>query len=312
MSSIAFVTASTVLAQDEVDYIACGGKSLQIPCENVAIQGLVWWVPTSSNGIPTGYRPVIQATKPTTDSVKTVRVLDKTKNITYYIAIADGDDETVFSDACNSCCDNDPVIPPVTIPTPIVEEEPCPVVDDQTLVYEFQFPLPLNPFSLTYKVPIITINGVPQSALNGPYADPAAVLAAVQGAYGSAGTWSLGAGNTLLLLSSETTESASVDIELIPESYCFEIPGTDTTVNGIKLGSPAENVEFPQVVFNDTTADLRNAIVNAIQPYLIGTVEVVEDTGTYYVKYTGLGLPVNLTLDGADVAGTTFATGTCP
>lgn len=311
MSSIAFVTAQ-VIAQNEVDYIECGGKALQIPCEDIAVQGTLWFVPQIANGILTGYRPDMSADKPTTDSIHVLRILDRTKNSTYYILIADNADETVFTNLCNNCCDESSIMPVVTIPEPIIEEAPCPTVPSGTPVYDFQFNIPANPYSLDYRAPYISINGVVQADLAGPYADPTALLAAFTGTYGSAGTWTLNDDETLLLLSSTTTETAGVTVELIDESYCFEIPDTNTTVNGIKVGSPAQNVTFPQVTFNDTTESLRNAIVNAIQPYLNGTVEVVENTGTYYVKYTGQMLPVQLTLDGANVSGTAFASGTCP
>ena len=316
MASVAYVTSDQVLMENEQQNVDCP-VSVQLPCASIQPQGTAWLVPiVNSGGILIGYNINHDTAKPTPDSVNTVRLWDKERNVTYWAAIDDADDETVFIDRCNACCGATPVMPTVTIPAPITEDCPCADSDGN---YTFFFPVPDNPNTLDFLITNGTFNGVagtPTPAAGG-YANIAAVLTFLQTAvtgWAAYGTWSLVNSNKTIKLVSATTECANVVLGLEEASYCFEIPGTATPVNGIKIGAGTPvNTEFPQISFDDTTAARRQAIIDAIQPFLPqGTLEIVDDSGTYYLKYTGISLPVNLTLDGSDVAGTTFSTGACP
>lgn len=314
MSSVAFVTSNQVVRINEQDYAECL-QSAQVPCEDTITQGTAWAVPVvSAAGLLAGYDMVISATKPQSDAINTVRVWNKTRKITWFLAIGDSDTEAAFVDKCNACCGATPVMDTVTIPSPLVEDCPCADSDGN---YTWLFPFPTNDIPLDYLLTGFTFNGAtPPTPAAGGYASKAAVLTFVQTAvtgWAAYGTWSLeGDNDEYLKLVSTSTECAGGDITLEEASYCFEIPAASTEVNGIKIGATPVNTEFPNITFDDTTAANRQTVIDAIRPYLIGDLEVVEDTGTYFVKYTGIQEPVTLTLDGVDVAATAFSTGACP
>lgn len=321
MSSVAFVNSTQVIQMNEISYGACP-RTENIPCEGTQIQGLWWAEPTVYGGAVNGYKILkgdsrTNYAKPSTDSIRVIRVYNIVNDYTYYLAVADGDTESVFVDRCNACCGTTPVMPTVTIPAPIIEDAPCPDVPNGTPTYTFNFAIPANPNSLKLALDNFTFNGVagtptPVAPPTG-YVSAATILTWVQANWGAYGTWSLQNTSKDLRLVSTSTESAGGTIDLIAASYCFQIPGTATETNGITIG--ATNVSFPNIFFDDTTEPNRNAIINAIAPYFANgydDLSIVEDTGDFFVKYTGLQLPVHLLLDGSTVSGTTFATGTCP
>lgn len=119
--------ANTVLAQilrrNNYDYDCVHKES--ILCGESVTEGLYWRIPLVSNGVFTGYQYRMSESKPTDDSVKAIRVRDRKNNITYYVAIADGDTETAFTELCNACCDGDTEMDTVALPDVIIEEEGC-------------------------------------------------------------------------------------------------------------------------------------------------------------------------------------------
>lgn len=313
MASVTFVTSNQVIRINDQNLAQCPG-SAQIACADSVPQGTAWAVPVvDSFGILSGYDIVVAADKPSPDSIHVLRVWDVERNITYFIAIDDADDGSVFVDNCNACCGTTPVMPTVVIPDPIVEECPC-ADEDGNIV--FQIPMPSNPNSLDLLISG-TFNGVagtPAPAAGG-YADATALLTflntAVTG-WAAYGTWSYaGVGNTTLILTSTTTLCADVEVTLEAASYCFEIPAVATEVNGITIGAPPTTTNFPNIFFDASTAASRQAVIDAISPFLIGTLEIVG-AGPYFVKYTGVQLPVVLTLDNVAVVATTFTEGACP
>jgi len=97
-----------------------------INCENAVSEGFYWRIPTSKGGVHTGFIYRKSDTKPTPDSVKTIRVNDRLNNTIYYVAVADNANDQVFNDACNACCDNVAPLPTVALPAIIIEEAGCP------------------------------------------------------------------------------------------------------------------------------------------------------------------------------------------
>lgn len=314
MSSVAFVTSNQVLAINELDYGTCP-QSAQIPCEDTITQGLAWAVPVTQNGVLYGYEISTVVDKPQSDAVHVVRIWNRTLKITWFAAIGDNDTEAAFVDKCNACCGATPVMTTVTIPNPLVQECPC---ADEDGNYVYKIPMPSNPNSLALIIAgkFNGVDGVPAPAAT--YADAAALLTflntAVTG-WDAYGTWTYeGAGNATLVLTSTTVLCAQIEVTLETASYCFEIPGTPTLVDGIDMDNDGDtvNTSFPQISFDDTTAASRQAIVDALTPYLIGDLEVVLDAGSYFLKYTGVQKPLNLTIGGVLVAATAFSTGACP
>lgn len=321
MSSVAFVKSTQVIQVNEISYGACP-RTENIPCEGTQMQGLWWAEPTTIGGAVNGYKIVKgdardNYAKPTTDSIRVQRVFNTVNNYTYWLAVDDAAEESLFVDRCNACCGATPVMPTVTIPAPIVEQMPCPNVPNGTPTYTFEFAIPANPNTLKIALNNFTFNAVagtptPTAPPTG-YASAAAILTWVQANWAAYGTWSLVNSSKELQLVSTTTVSAGGTIDLIAKSYCFQIPGTSTETNGITIGST--DVDFPNIFFDNTSAPNRNAIVNAIAPFFANGADdlsIVFSSPNYFVKYTGLQLPVHLLLDGATISGTTFATGTCP
>lgn len=314
MASVAYVESTQVLQVNNIPLYECP-KTASIPCEGTQLQGIYWGVPIMGGGIQTGWQWVIQATQPTADSVRAIRLWDPSTSTTWYIAVtADQTSEEAFVSRCNACCGTTPSMPTVTYQAPVYEECPCAVDVNGTNTYTYYFPVPTNPNALNYLITSSSFNqvaGTPAPA-GGGYANIAAVLTFLQTAvtgWAAYGTWSLVNSNTLIKLVSTTVTCAGLNLSLLAKSYCFAIPDADTTANGMRIGG--QDLTFPLVHFSDDSASTRQAIVDAIRPFLIGDL-VIVGSGPYYVKYTGFQVPNRLNLNGAAVSGTTFATGTCP
>lgn len=315
MSSIAFVRSDQVVSINDLSYANCP-KTENIPCESAVPQGIWWAEPYITSTGLTRYNylkeiPIQYNGTPPADWFRVLRIWNTLNDTTLYIAV-DADGEADFVDACNGCCGETPVMPTVTIPAAIIEVEVC---ANEAGNFVIDFPLPYNPNNLPLQVgnPVY-INGSPAAALTpfGPFANPAAMLAEFVSTYSTTyGTWSLQNSNKVLRLTGTVASSAGVDIQLVAASYCFQIPGTNTTVDGIRFNATNALLPSGQIIFSNATATSRNAIAAALSQVLVGTVEVVG-AGPYYIKYTGLQVPSQLTLAGANVSGTVFATGTCP
>lgn len=283
-------------------------KTVQIPCGNIQIQGVEWWVPIVSGGKLCGYRRWLGnspggSDPPQPDAVKTLRIWDIDGNNTLWILIENSDDETSFVDNCNGCCGTTPVMASVTIPNPIVEDCAC-AVDGE---YTYNFTIPSNPNALKYNILLPTVNGVvltPALSAAG-YATPAALLTAVQTNWAGAGTWSLQAGNTVLRLVSEDAACVGLSVVLLAASYCLTVgaSGSPDDYNGIKFGT--DIVSFPTI---SVDADNRDDLVNAIRPFLVGT---ISTSVAGKIQYTGLQKPVEMTFDGVLVTGRAWAAGVC-
>lgn len=119
-----------VIRKNSYDYNCLHQESIN--CESAVSEGFYWRIPTSKGGVHTGFTFRKSDTKPTPDSVKTIRVNDRANGIIYYVAVADNATDQVFVDACNACCDNVEPLPTVAIPDIIIEETGCPVDGNYT------------------------------------------------------------------------------------------------------------------------------------------------------------------------------------
>jgi hypothetical protein len=304
MSSISFVKA-LVVQINEQQLFASGGVKRNIPCGPMTeVLDLYWAYPITSNGILQYYWYQIGGSRPTVDAVNVLRVKDNSSGQTYFIALQDSQNAGTFTSACNGCCGSTPDISTGVVIPPI-DAEICICPDVTTTdTYTFKAPIPANPNSLTLSLVGSFNNAAGTPAPNASYADAAAILTWVQANWSAYGTWSLQATNTLLQLVTTTVTCANIDIELIPAVYCFTYPAASTTVDGIKIGGSI--VTFPAITFTNATPQ---ALVDAISPYLIGTLDSTSIAGK--LQYTGLQVPDNLTYQGSDVANTSFTGGAC-
>lgn len=129
--------ANSILAQvvrrNSYDFTCQHQES--ILCQNSTVEGIYWRIPTSRAGVATGFVFRKSESKPTPDSMKTIRIHDNINNITYYVAIADNADATAFTNACEACCDDVQPMDLVAMPDIIIEEEGCPDEDGDYLYF---------------------------------------------------------------------------------------------------------------------------------------------------------------------------------
>ena len=140
---------------NEFDFFNCP-KDVAVPCGSLHVQGVVWFIPTQSNGAQTGYQQRRSQTKPTPDSVKTVRVKDQVSGSTYWLLINDNENESIITDTCAECCGAVTPLPNVIIPTIIIEEVGCPEIVSSVETYNY---LSIAPVSSRYRA-VGSKNGV--------------------------------------------------------------------------------------------------------------------------------------------------------
>lgn len=144
--------ANSVLAQiirrNAFDYECLHQES--ILCENAVVEGIYWRIPIVSKGVLVGYNFRASATKPTPDSIKTIRVRDKVNSLTFYVAIADNGTAELFTDACNACCDEVAPLATVAFPDILIEEQGC--IDDDGNYSYFATVLTPPPAGAVYKL----------------------------------------------------------------------------------------------------------------------------------------------------------------
>lgn len=290
MPSIAFVNCY-LLAKNTTGltdcYLARETVIEAVPCINIEVRGVEWFVPQVVNGQFKGYTTKISTTQPTPDSVKTVRILDKMKLNTYWIIIPIGSDETVFSNNCNACCGSTPAIVPALsdMPLPIIQQCPCTDVNNN---YIFEFGVPPNPNALNYQVSGVYFDNAHRTDMDGQqFSSVALLLAALNFHFGAYATFTI-QGNSIQG-SSTATKCMAMDIELHAANYCFTF-GAATPVDSIEIsGTP---YAFPTGI---ATIDVNNpnAIVAALQKLLVGTftLNVAGSPATGTLQYSGTQIP---------------------
>lgn len=112
-----------LLRKNAYDYTCIHQESIN--CEAAVSEGVYWRIPTVSKGVHTGFTMRKSATKPTPDSMKTIKVRDRVNGQTYYVAIADDANDQLFNEQCNACCDDVDALPTVAFPDIIIEEQGC-------------------------------------------------------------------------------------------------------------------------------------------------------------------------------------------
>ncbi len=282
-----------------------------VDCENVKVWGVEYLVPYSVNGILDHYYTRIIDTTvdtPPLDAIRTLRLHDSRENDTYWIAIANNQDATTFSDFCNQCCGagNDYSQLISGLPLPIIEQTTCAVSPTGSNTYTFRSTPPANPYALNVIFDRLTFNNGTQPAVAVPAGGFANIAAAVTWAnsnLGAMGTWSVV--NGAIQLVSTTTTSINLNVTLVPVYYCMTLPGTAFTANALVV-KDAANVDY-SIPIAPLTASAANVgvVADRLKSYLNGgTVSVVAGK----VQYFGTQKPVKLT-DGTNNAA--FTAGAC-
>lgn len=150
---MANLVLAQILRKNSYDYNCLHQESIN--CQDAVSEGFYWRIPTSARGVHTGFIFRKSDTKPTTDSVKSIRV--RAGGQTYYVAVADNANDQVFTDACNACCDSVAPLATVTLPDIIIEESGCP---DENGNYQYRaYPTDPLPAGSKYTLSGV-VNGV--------------------------------------------------------------------------------------------------------------------------------------------------------
>lgn len=301
---IQFLTGQAVM-MNNILRLTCG--QIAIPCD-VEVQGIEWLVPIIYNGRLNGYDRAIQTTKPSPDSIKTIRVLSKGKRDTYWIAINDADGIKKFTDNCDGCCGDTPAMDAVTIPVAITEDRAC---ADDTGHYTYYFALPPNPNGFDYLVSdsYNGAYGTPAYVLDTAIDTPAEVLTWFQANRGNSGAnvWSLVSTNKILKLVSTNVVSAGVNITLNPATFCMPIPSTATTFDSVTIGGVS--VPVPATTLSRLNPQ---AVIDRLRDYMPGMFTIItlaSPNDFPHIQFTGKVVPTVLQLAG--VTKGTFAAGAC-
>lgn len=274
------------------------GTTIYIPCEQTEIIGPAWRIPQTSGGRVIGYNYVTandSSVKPTADSLKVLSVkFTNDAGITQlYFAIADNDQLGTTSPPsqlaylCNGIGGGLPVMPLVTIPTPILQTGPQ-STDNTTGANTFIFSFPENPAGLEYLVNAVYLNGVaPTPAYVAAGITTVAGVAAYANTHWSDyGTWTNPSTNILKLVSDsgdvQMVLRAGIVVELAPVDFCFDLTAysTPAAVNGVKFGT-GNIIPVPAFLLTNNNVDLLNVLIR------------VMSSGTTYNTATSHKLGIN-------------------
>lgn len=228
----------------------------QISTANITIVNSFWLIPRVQNGHVIGYAEqtaINTATPPTPDSIKVLRIKDKSDQSNYDLAIALTDNISTSSPPNTFAFDADglggalPVMPTVVIPFPVIEFLPTSVVGSNNI---FTFTFPANPNALLYSIPAPFFNGVLAGT---PYAPsgittPAQFVTWANTNWSVYGTWANPTGTVITLTSATTNVTAAgLIIALTPAAFCFDLTAysTPALVNQIKFGTSGTLINFP-------------------------------------------------------------------
>lgn len=252
-----------------------GGTTMNIPVIGTQIIGSYWRVPQAQGSRLLGYQyktAVETSTPPTPDSLKILRLkLTGEGGVTSIdIAITNTDNmagstpQNQFAFLADGTGGTLPIMPPVTIPYPILQDSPESTNGTTNL---FTFPFPANPAALLYNIQGLYING---AALT-PYVPTgittvAGVATYFNTNYSAYGTW-LSTGDILKL--SSTTGAATqalkagMNSSLAPAPFCFDLTAfsTPSAVNGVQFGS-GSIIPVPAFQLTNNPVVLRNVLIN--------------------------------------------------
>ncbi len=291
------------------------GITKQIPVAGTEIVASFWRIPVTLGNRLIGWNKLVatDATKPTADSVKALRV-KAADNTEYEFAITDSDNVSSsspvnqFAYLANGLGGSLPTMPTVTIPTPILQTGPQVT---GTTGRTFVFAFPTNPHALLYAIPYPWFNGVaPVQAY-----EPAGITTAAQfvtwantsGKWDDYGTWS-SVGDVVSLLNADTDviplDFAGMQIALTPVHFCLTLNASADAVNGIKIDGAIMPIT-PLLAGRTNRQDL----INAISKYFPDGVFTTLIANKIDVLTTRL--PQDIRYNGGAVSGLTWASGAC-
>lgn len=291
------------------------GISKQIPVAGTEIVNSYWRIPVTQGNRVIGYNKLVatDATKPTADSLKVLRV-KASDNTEYEFAITDDDNVSTttpanqFAYLANGLGGSLPVMPTVTIPTPILQSG---TQSSSSTGRVFVFAFPANPLGLLYAIPYPWFNGVAPVAA---YA-PAGITTAAQfvtwantaAKWPMYGTWS-SVGNVVSLLNTDSDtiplDLAGMEISLTAVHFCLTLNASADAVNGIKIDGAIMPIT-PLLAGRTNRQDL----INAIQKYFPGSTFTTAIATKIDVLTTRL--PQDIRYNGSAVSGLTWASGAC-
>lgn len=180
--------------------------------------GEEWLVPYFDGGVFSRYEKILQpvaAVAPTTDSVRTVRLRNPYSGQSINVIGTQAD----WVDRANACCGATPVMPDVVIVDPLLEEAPCQVLicTPGTGTYFYTDVAPVLTAGQKYLISG-SANGVAftPAASGAGYTTLALALAFAQASWGAYGTWSISADGDGLQLSSTTSKTGYVKVDVLP------------------------------------------------------------------------------------------------
>lgn len=292
------------------------GISKQIPCENVQIVNSFWKIPVTLGNRVIGYNYLVatDATKPTPDSVKILRVKDMRDNTEYGFAIVDSDNVSTtsppneFAYLCDGLGGTLPVMPTVTIPVPIMQSDPQSTAanGDNTFIFAF----PANPNARLYGIPYPWFNGVaPTTAyVPGGITTVALFVTWANSNWGDYGTWTSASTDTAQLVSATDdvipVTKAGMEVSLTPVHYCITLNASADAVNGIKISGTV----MPITPLSAGRTN-RQALIDAIKKYFptgVFTTAITNKIDLYTTQ-----VPQTITKDGVNVSGLTWTLGAC-
>lgn len=296
-----------------------GISGKQIPCDNTQIINTYWRIPKMLGNRLIGYTELVATddTKPTPDSAKFIRVKHTGGNsgpTTYDFAVADSDNigasspPNQFAYLCDGLGGTLPVMPTVTIPTPILQSGPQSTDSDGANTFIFAFPA--NPNALLYGIPYPWFNGVAPTTAYVPAAITTTALFATwaNSNWGDYGTWSAPTTGTVKLIS-ETTDTipvtlAGMAVSLTAKHFCLTLNASADAVNGIKISGQV----YPFAALSAGRTN-RQALIDRISKFFPGATFSISVTNKIDVLTTQL--PQNITYNGSNVSGLTWASGAC-
>jgi hypothetical protein len=274
---------------------------MQIPTLGTQIIGSYWRIPQTQGPRVIGWTYLNAdntSVKPQPDALKilSLKLTGEGGVTNILIAITDTDNMPAstppnqFAYLADGLGGTLPVMPTVTIPVPIMQQE-AQIVDPSTGARTFIFALPVNPLGLLYTVNGIWFNGL---APTPAYVPTGITTPAGFAAYGTTnwsdyGTWTA-TGNIVKLVSPTTAvipvTRAGIDIELTPKAYCFDLTAysTPALVDGIRFGGTASIIPVTPFMLTDDPTVLLNVLKPKMSADTVFSTAVANKLGVSTVQ----------------------------
>lgn len=274
--------------------------SKPISCDNAEVNGIEWFTPVLISGVLKGYKSS-RGVKPQLDSVKTVRV--QVNSSTFWIAIADDQNESDFLDACNACCEaGTPLMTLPTIPAILYEDVVC-ANDDGTFTYLAAVPVLATGQKIIPE--LFTCAGVAltPTALAGGHVSAAAFVTWATTNWSAYGTFAVSPdGNNVIWTAVAGCTAASLSFKLLTQSFCAGTLTFPKTVHSVVINGVTKVLPSDLVVAD--ADDMIAAIAS-----ILGDGVVTKFSATQ-INYAGTGVP-GVVKDDTDATIATFSLGAC-